>query len=247
MPVFLLKSFISLAVLPLALLALYTMLELFGREEPRFGAGALKKIHRANGILYILVFSVVAFYCLSYVFNVKAELSARASLHAAVAIAIAVLLALKISFVRFYRRFYPQAKALGFAVAAMSFVLFGLSGGYYLLVTGFGAEIAGGGTAIVGDAPAVSIGAGADSEGIARGKDLYESKCIFCHDPYSNETIVGPGHKEILKNPMLPVSGRPAVPGNVRRQLMTPYRDMPPFDHLSEDEVADIIAFLNTL
>jgi cytochrome c len=31
-----------------------------------------------------------------------------------------------------------------------------------------------------------------DVKSIEKGKELYESKCSFCHDPYGTETIVGP-------------------------------------------------------
>jgi hypothetical protein len=249
MPVLLFKSYLALALLPLCLVALYTMLEVFGREGPGPKVDTLKRIHRANGILFIIVFLVIACYCLGYVISVKAELSARAALHAALAISILILFLLKVSFVSRYRRFYPQAKALGITIAVMSLVLIGLSGGYYLVVTEFGTEavemrMAG---AVKEGAPPVSLEVRTDSGSIARGKGLYEDKCTFCHDPYSRETLIGPGHKGILKNPGLPVSGRPAAPVNIRRQLMDPYRNMPPFDQLSEDEVADIIAFMNTL
>lgn len=86
-----------------------------------------------------------------------------------------------------------------------------------------------------------------DSESIGRGKNLFDAKCSFCHDAYSTKTTVGPGLKGVLKNPELPVSGHPAKPENVIKQLRQPFNRMPSFEYLSEEEVADIIAFLNTL
>jgi len=86
-----------------------------------------------------------------------------------------------------------------------------------------------------------------DQESINKGKELYESKCYFCHDAYSTKWGVGPGHKGILKNPLLPASGKPATPENIVNQLRNPYKDMPSFSYLSDEDIQNIIAFLNTL
>jgi mono/diheme cytochrome c family protein len=82
---------------------------------------------------------------------------------------------------------------------------------------------------------------------VSRGKRLFEDKCSACHDPYHRETIVGPGLRDLLKRSSLPVSGRPATPENVRRQLREPFEKMPSFAYLSDEEVADLLAFLDTL
>jgi hypothetical protein len=51
----------------------------------------------------------------------------------------------------------------------------------------------------------------------------------------------------VLKNPELPVSRHLSTPENIRRQLIQPFSRMPSFEYLSEKEMADILAFLNTL
>jgi mono/diheme cytochrome c family protein len=86
-----------------------------------------------------------------------------------------------------------------------------------------------------------------DLESIKKGRELYDSKCSFCHDPYGTEKIVGPAHKGILKNPFLPASKKPSTPENIANQIRNPYRDMPSFSYLSNEQISDIIAFLNTL
>jgi hypothetical protein len=86
-----------------------------------------------------------------------------------------------------------------------------------------------------------------DAESISRGRILFHNKCKFCHNAYSTETIVGPGLEGVLKHPELPVSRRPATPDNIRGQLRKPFSRMPSFAYLSEEEVEDLIAFLNTL
>ena len=86
-----------------------------------------------------------------------------------------------------------------------------------------------------------------DPESIKRGEILFNTKCKFCHNAYNTQTIVGPGLEGILRHPKLPVSRRPATFDNVRRQLHKPFNRMPSFAYLSEEEVGDLIAFLNTL
>ena len=73
------------------------------------------------------------------------------------------------------------------------------------------------------------------------------SQCSFCHKTNSTEKITGPGLKGILKNNNLPVSRRPATPENIAAQLKSPYKDMPSFSYLPEEDVLNIVAYLNTL
>jgi mono/diheme cytochrome c family protein len=58
---------------------------------------------------------------------------------------------------------------------------------------------------------------------------------------------VGPGLKGLLKNPTLPISKHPATAESIRFQLRQPTGRMPSFAYLSEDEMGDLIAYLNTL
>ncbi len=86
-----------------------------------------------------------------------------------------------------------------------------------------------------------------DPASIERGARLFKENCTGCHTADSTDTVVGPGLKGILKRKALPVSGREAVPANVYRQLRSPYAEMPNFSKmLTDDQVFDIIAFLNT-
>lgn len=240
MSLFMLKSILSTTLVLSALVAMFTMFEIFGRETQKYDMSTLKKGHRLNGILYVLLFAIISYFCMDYIRASKVELSARAALHSAFAISALSILFVKILFVKKYRKFYGQVKTLGIAVVLLTFVMAGMSGGYFIL-TG----------KATGKLPVTieesKLELRTDVKSIERGKDLYESKCYLCHDPYSNETITGPGHKGILKNPLLPVSGKPATPENIAGQLMKPYSQMPSFDYLSVDERSDIIAFLNTL
>lgn len=86
-----------------------------------------------------------------------------------------------------------------------------------------------------------------DPESVEAGRLLFARKCEYCHDPNSNNSLVGPGFKGILKGALLPVSGRPATPENIASQMRHPFTSMPSFDFLPEQELLDIIAYLNTL
>ncbi|MFI5295111.1 MAG: c-type cytochrome [Thermodesulfovibrionales bacterium] len=86
-----------------------------------------------------------------------------------------------------------------------------------------------------------------DQKSIKAGKVLFAQKCEYCHDPYSTMRLGGPGLKDILKNPLLPTSKKPATPENIASQMRHPLSNMPSFVYLDEDDVENIIAFLNTL
>lgn len=252
------KSILSIVMLCLATFAVFSMFEIFGRAEKRYNIEKLKKIHRVNGIIYLLIFTFIAYFCLSFIVSSRSELSARGTFHSIFALTVLVLFGVKISIIKIYRQFYNQVKIFGLLIALITFGMFGTSGGYYLLVTKFGTDKTfnkimeykekSSVEKIEGkDKSVIKIIIKTDEENIKKGKELYESKCYFCHDAYSNKMGVCPGHKDILKNPLLPVSKKPATPENIAKQIRSPYRDMPAFSYLSEENVFNLIAFLNTL
>jgi len=149
-------------------------------------------------------------------------------------------------------------KLIGLLMILIIFGLFGSSAGYYLLVSEFGTESSI--DTIMQYKKQLALASGTDNEeavqkiivkndpeSIDRGKNLFDSKCKFCHHANSTETIVGPGLKGILKKRKLPVSRLPATPENVIRQFNQPFNQMPSFDYLTDKEMSDIIAFLHTL
>jgi cytochrome c2 len=86
-----------------------------------------------------------------------------------------------------------------------------------------------------------------DPESIQRGRDIFVAQCTFCHKTNSTETTVGPGLKGILKRAKLPVSKKPATPENIVHQMKRPYQKMPSFPYFSDEEIQNILAYLNTL
>lgn len=250
MPFFLLKSLLSLVIIASALIGIVTAFEMFGRVEQKFNRDRLRKIHRANGIIYIILCLGLTYLCFGFLVKTKTEPSVRVMFHSLFAISVLLILCFKILIANIYRQFYAKLQTAGLILAFVSFCMISTSAGHYLLITKFGTDIPVVGSAdqrkTTGAEQAGMI-AKTDTESIRKGKELYEDKCTFCHDPLSNRTLTGPGHKGILKNALLPVSGKPATPDTIAAQIRSPFKDMPSFSYLSGDEVQQIVAYLNTL
>lgn len=240
----------------LTVILMFSMFEMLGRTEKKYNIDTLKKIHRISGYMYMLVFLVITYFCLHYLISAKTELSSRAALHSLLAVTILVIFGIKLSFIKTYRHMYEHVKNFGLIIAILTFGLVISSGGYYLLVSEFGTDSSletwakhkkGVGSEKDNNQKIQGIIIKTDAESLARGKTLFNSKCIFCHNSESTESKVGPGLKDLLKNPRLPVSAYPALPENIIKQLRQPFDRMPSFDYLTDKEVEDILAFLNTL
>jgi cytochrome c5 len=231
----------------------FTMFEAFGRGEKRYDVNKLKKIHRINGYIFILIYLVVTYFCFGSIVNGQLELSPRAAFHSVFALALLLLLALKVSFIEMYRQFYSKVLNIGPVIALIALGMIGTSGGYYLLVTRFHTDKTFDEIREYKDKAGKQEAEGKNREikkdpvTISKGKKIFDAKCVFCHDAQSRNTVVGPGLQGVLKNEKLPVSKKPATPENIRNQLREPFNKMPPFNTLTEEDVGDIIAFLNTL
>ena len=257
MTIFLLKSILSLLLLVSAAYGMYVMYTLFGRAPDGDHASSLRRRHRAAGYLFVVLFLAVSYLCTGFAIVARTEPSPRTSLHILLALAIASLLAVKVLFLRRFRQFYDEAKTIGTMMGVLTFVLVGISAGYYLAVSRLGQDRTmdrSAGYALRGPLLAVTqvvrTGSEAirnDSRSIERGRGLFASRCAACHDPHSTRTIVGPGLEGLLKRPKLPVSGHPATAESIRFQLKQPLGRMPSFSYLSPEEVEDLIAYLNTL
>ena len=222
------------------------MFEVFGRSGTKYDIEKLKKIHRVNGILYFLFYLLIAYLCLDFIIKTKSELSPRATFHSLFAFTIFLLFLLKIVFIRIYRQFYDQVKIIGLIIALITFGMIGTSAGYYFLITKFGTDIPTKKVEKI-EIEEKKFFVKTDQVSINKGKELYESKCFFCHDAFSTKWGVGPGHKGILKNPYLHVSKKPATPENIANQIIHPYKDMPSFSYLSDEDILNLIDYLNTL
>ena len=253
MTILYLKSILSMFMVLGVLINVFTMFEAFGRNERRYDLATLKRVHRINGLIFILLYLFITYFCFHSVLSSQAELSPRATFHAVFALAVIVLLAMKIAFIEFYPQFSGKIMTIGPTVALLAFGMIGTSGGYYFLVTKLHTDTTfdeimeykeKGGMKIV---EPKKVGVRSDPESIGRGKKLFEAKCAFCHDARSGKAGIGPGLFGVLGGATLPVSNRAATTENVRLQLLQPFNKMPSFAYLKEEEIADLLAYLKTL
>ena len=254
---FLFKSILSLLMILGAIVAMFTMFEIFGRGTAKYKVTTLKVLHRVNGVIYLILFLYITYHCMDFIMSTKGELSSRATFHSLFALLIIVLFSVKISFIKIYKQFYAQARTLGLVMALTTFGMVGTSGIYYLLISGFGkneiqatvisAQLETPTETLLRKDVPPKIELKTDTESIRSGRKLFNESCSFCHDPQSTKGAVGPGLMGVLKNPTLPASKRPSTPENIAEQLRTPLKDMPSFENLQEEDIVDLIAFLNTL
>jgi len=257
MTIFFLKSLLSLLLFVSAAAAVYSMFEALGRSTPTHSVERLKHIHKASGYLYVALFVLISYLCIGYAAASRADPSPRAALHIVLALSLAALFFLKVLYIRIFRQFYAQARTIGVIMGVLSFVLVGLTGGFYLVVSRFGQNLTvdksvyyelKGPLLTVKEVEHPGLMAiRTDRLSIERGRTLFASKCAICHDPDSTKAIVGPGLKGLLRKPVLPISGHPATVESIRFQLKQPMGRMPSFAYLSDEEMEDLIAYLNTL
>jgi len=80
----------------------------------------------------------------------------------------------------------------------------------------------------------------------AKGKEVFD-QCSVCHNSDSTEVKMGPGLKGLFKRAKLN-SGKPVNDANVLNQINEGGNGMPAYkDILSDDEKANVLAFLKSL
>ncbi len=90
--------------------------------------------------------------------------------------------------------------------------------------------------------------AGAQATGLAaQGEQVFKQNCSACHFTDSTATKVGPGLQGVFTQQKFPMSGRPVSDDNFRQILKAPFSKMPPFGHLSDEQVDALLAYLKTL
>jgi uncharacterized membrane protein len=81
----------------------------------------------------------------------------------------------------------------------------------------------------------------------AEGAIVFKQNCSACHHTDSTATKVGPGLMGVFKQTKFPVSGRSVSDDNFRLILKAPYSKMPPFGHLSAEQVEALLDYLKSL
>ncbi len=238
MSFFLFKSILAIFFLFAAIIAVITMLSLMGKAKRKVSVQILRKMHKSSGFVFTGLFLVISYFCLKYWAIVGDQLSTRAVFHGVLSLTLIIILILKLSIVQFYKQFLRLVPVMGMIVFVLSFVVFSTSAGFFFLRTvGARAE-----SSDISEPPQ-TLPQGSAEKGAA----LFKSKCLSCHYADQEETKHGPGLKNILKKESLPFSKRPANVENIKKQLKTPFLTMPSFVSLSEQEIADLIAYLKTL
>ena len=81
---------------------------------------------------------------------------------------------------------------------------------------------------------------------VAKGKELFEGKCIVCHNPDSNEKKIGPGLKGV-RDGKLP-SGKAGSREVILEIVNAGGGGMPAYKELlTDEEKTDVIAYVLTL
>ena len=81
----------------------------------------------------------------------------------------------------------------------------------------------------------------------AKGKEVFD-QCAVCHNADSTERKMGPGLKGLTKKAKLDSNGKPVTDANILDKINEGGNGMPAYkDMLTDDEKADVLAYLKTL
>ena len=81
----------------------------------------------------------------------------------------------------------------------------------------------------------------------SEGAAIFNRSCSMCHYADKTDKKVGPGLKGLYAKGQMTVSGWEVTDENVRRQIKTPFADMPAFPDMSEEEIQALIDHLQSL
>ncbi len=238
MSLFMVKSIIAVAILTAGLVSLISMLSLMGRTKRKSSPEFLRKRHKASGIIFAVLLLVNSYLGMRYWVMTGDSISTRAVFHGVLALGLLVVFLLKIAIVRFFKQFLKFAPVMGLIVFVLCFVVFSISAAYFLLRTAFTPQ-----EATQTSTPRLPSSPGVIEKGMA----FFNSQCASCHHADREEFKNGPGLKNLLKRDGLPASKRPATVENILLQLKKPFQVMPAFPSLSEQESANLLAYLKTL
>lgn len=238
MSFFMIKSILAIFFLIAGLIAVICMLTLMGKTERKISAQLLRKMHRVAGFVFTGLLLLISYFCIKYWAMAGDQLSTRAVLHGFLSLSLIIIFILKISIVQYYKQFLRFVPVMGMVVFILSFVVFSTSAGFFFLRTLFAKPE----SLEISEPYLTPLPVSTE-----RGAALFNSKCISCHYADKEENKQGPGLKNILKKERLPSSKRPANADNIKKQLKTPFLAMPSFVSLSEQEIADLIAYLKIL
>ena len=162
-------SALSYLFVILAVIQVWLMLEVTGREKPRFNAARLSLLHRINGYLFVTIYLVMLVVMTRKVTQANAPLDAKSLIHWILAISLLPLLFVKILIVRFYPQAFNHVLPMGVAILVITTAFVTITGGYYFLKSVSGKYIS-------------SIDTAAGHLDVDIGRELAIQRCNKCHD-----------------------------------------------------------------
>lgn len=227
--------------------ATLTMLTLQGKAEKKTSPTTLRKLHKFFGLVFLLLLLVLAFMGSRYWASAGDDLSIRAVMHVVLAVTLIIVFFTKVAIVQFFKQFLKMAPPLGLIVFCLSFIVFVISGKFYIL-RGFYSSP----TAEITDArsstESIEIRTAQKIEGrTEEGKLIFDSKCLPCHSKDTEERKMGPSLMGLMTKDTLPHTGNPTTVENIKIQLIRPALTMPAFKDFTEQELADLIAYMKIL
>lgn len=127
-------SMLGVVFVAMAALQVWLMLEVIGREKPRFNPHVLGILHRVNGYLFLVLYVVFLFVMFKKVAAANSPPDAKTIAHMVLAISIIPILLVKILIVRFYpKAFDIVVPMLGIGILTVAFALVFITGGYYFI------------------------------------------------------------------------------------------------------------------
>lgn len=91
-------------------------------------------------------------------------------------------------------------------------------------------------------------GSEVSAEGLAvSGLTVFTNNCSMCHLADSGKTKVGPGLKGLYSLKKTPALGNPVTDEVIRKQILEGGKAMPPYSHLTEEEVRAVMEYLKML
>jgi len=224
--------------------AALTMLILMGRTEKKASPDTLKKLHKFFGYFFFLFLLALAVLGFDYWEALGENISTRALLHAVLALSLLIILITKILIARYYRQFLKMAPTMGLTVFCLAFVVFSISGIYYVLRVPDqlpSPEQIEKIEKTRGDAGRTLPGS------VEQGKKTFNRLCFSCHAIDSGANKMGPSLMGLSETNAMPHTGKLVIFENIKQQLVDPVLMMPAFKDLSDQEIANLTAFLKTL
>ena len=243
--VYLIKSIIAVVLLAFSLTAALSMLTLMGRIEKKASPDRLRRFHRLAGYLFALLLLGLSALGTAIVVRQGDSLPLRAVIHGFIGLFLLAVFFLKVLVVRFYRQFLRLMPVLGMTIFVLSLVMFSMAG-YFFLRAAASEPVPGKAIFPPAASSLQNPPPGVDGS-VQRGSSRFANLCASCHYPAREENKIGPGLKGLFARPSLPYSGLAVTEENVRQQLVRPALSMPSFARLTDQELADLVAYLKTL